>query len=275
MIAVSAASGVFGRRVVDHLLTRCPAGEVTAVVRAPDRAAGLAARGVRIRHGDYDAPATLAEAFRGVDRLLLISSPELVLERRVRHHTNAIGAAREAGVSAIAYTSFLGADTESEGLTAAHHATERAVRASGIPHVLLRHPFYSEAFLNPGLKAAVDAGELTDGSGGRGLNTASRDDLAEAAARVLTEGHHVGRAYDFTGEPWSFPELARTLSRVVGTPVALRERQAQLPGAEGWLENQVRSGALERYTDDLRRVLGRPATSLDDAVEALFATPSA
>ncbi|MEW2492419.1 NAD(P)H-binding protein [Streptomyces nodosus] len=274
MIVVSAASGALGTRVVDRLLTRCPADRVAAVVRAPDRAAGLAARGVQVRHGDYNTPDTLVDAFKGADRLLLISSPELDPQHRVRQHRAAVDAAREARVGVIVYTSFLSADTEPSGLTAAHHATEQALSAAGVPHTLLRHPFYSEAFLNPGLKAAADAGELTDGTGGRGLNTASRDDLAEAAARVLTEDHHVSRAYDFTGPLWTYPQLAEALTRVTGTPVVLRERPDRLPDAQGWLEEQVRAGALERQTDDLQRVLGRPATTLEEAVAALFGAPS-
>ncbi|MEU1199797.1 hypothetical protein ABZ446_26715 [Streptomyces sp. NPDC005813] len=125
------------------------------------------------------------------------------------------------------------------------------------------------------MKEVLQTGELADGTGGRGLNTASRDDLAEAAAIVLTEDHHVGHAYDFTGVLWTYPQLAETLTRVIGTSVTVHERQERLPGAPGWVEDQVRSGALERQTDDLQRVLGRSATSLEEAVRALFGGPPA
>ncbi|MFJ3498034.1 NAD(P)H-binding protein [Streptomyces sp. NPDC086091] len=270
MIVVSAASGAFGLRVIDRLLAGGREGRVVAAVRTPDKVAHLAARGVEVRHGDYDRPDTLATAFAGAERLLLISSPELDPERRVRQHRAAVDAAHVAGVGVVVYTSFLGADTEPGGLTAAHHATERAVRDSGVAHTLLRHPFYSEAFLHPGLQSAVDSGELLDGTGGRALNTASRDDLAEAAARVLTEDHHTGRAYDFTGALWTYTALADSLTRATGTQVVARPRAERLPGAQGWLEDQIRAGALERRTDDLDTVLGHPATSLDEAVAGLF-----
>ncbi|CAO4147443.1 hypothetical protein DHODJN_11975 [Methylorubrum extorquens] len=52
---------------------------------------------------DYARPETLAEAFRGIDRLLLISSSEI--GQRVAQHQNVIQAARQSGVSLIAYTS--------------------------------------------------------------------------------------------------------------------------------------------------------------------------
>ncbi|MFF4053675.1 NAD(P)H-binding protein [Streptomyces chartreusis] len=271
MIVVSAASGAFGRLVLDRLLARHNAEVVAVAVRAPGRVADLAARGVEVRHGDYDAPDTLRTAFKGADRLLLISSPELDPAHRVHQHQNAIDAARAVDVGALVYTSFLDADTRAEGVTAAHHATEHALRASGLPHTLLRHPFYSEAFLNSGLQAAVASGELGDATGGRGINTASRADLAEAAARILIEDDHRACAYDFTGTLWTYPQLAQVLSRVSGTPVVHRARDSRAPGALAWLEDQVRAGALERQTDDLQRVLGRPPATLEESVTGILA----
>ncbi|MFF1463733.1 NAD(P)H-binding protein [Streptomyces sp. NPDC058330] len=270
MIVVSAASGAFGRLVVEALLARRPAAHVVAAVRSPERVRDLAARGVEVRVGDYDAPETLRAAFEGAGRLLLISSPELDPARRVAQHLAALDASRAAGVGAVVYTSFLGADTRADGVTAAHHATERALRDGGPPHTLLRHPFYSEAFLDTGLHDAVTTGVLADGTGGRGINTAFRTDLAEAAARVLTEDQHLGRAYDFTGTLWTYPQLARALSRVSGTPVVHRARREPVPGPQGWLEQQVRHGALERQTGDLHHVLGRPPTTLEQAVTTVL-----
>ncbi|MEU3982453.1 NAD(P)H-binding protein [Streptomyces sp. NPDC026672] len=269
MIVVAAASGALGRLVVAQLLARIAAKDIVVAVRSPRSVADLAARGVRVRRGDYDVPDTLPTAFEGADRLLLISSPELDTTRRTGHHQAAINAARTAGVGAVVYTSFLDADTKADGVTAAHHATERALRDSGLGHTLLRHPFYSEAFLNSSLNTAVAEGELWDGTDGRGINTASRADLAEAAAQVLTEEGHLDRAYDFTGTRWTHPELAETLAQVHGTPVRHRQRPEPAPGIQGWLEQQVRSGALERQTDDLGHVLGRPPTPLHQAVRQL------
>ncbi|MFI7388488.1 NAD(P)H-binding protein [Streptomyces sp. NPDC049813] len=271
MIVVSAASGGLGRLVVDHLLARRPASHIAVAVRTPERVADLAARGVQVRRGDYDEPDTLRTAFEGADRLLLISSPELDPGRRIRQHQAALDAARAADVGAVAYTSFLDADTRSDGVTAAHHATEHALKASGLPHTVLRHPFYSEGFLRPALQHALHAAELRDATEGRGLNTASRADLAEAAARVLSEDDHVGRAYDFTGTLWTYPELAQALTRVSGRPVAHCVRHVPAPGVQGWLEGQIRAGALERQTDDLARVLHRPPAALQETLTQLLA----
>src|SRR5215204_7551416 len=96
LIAVTGATGQLGRLVVEHLLGRgVPAGRVVAAVRDPEKAAGLASRGVQVRRADYAQPGTLDAAFEGVGRLLLVSSNEV--GRRARQHENVVRAAKKAG----------------------------------------------------------------------------------------------------------------------------------------------------------------------------------
>ena len=214
MIVVSAATGEFGRLVVDQLLNRVPASDVAVAVRDVPKAADLADRGVQVRYGDYDEPDSLRDSFNGADRLLFISAPSSDSGERMRQHHNVVDAALTSGVGHLVYTSGLGADVGNEGGLADHHATERAIRNSGLPYTIVRHPIYSEWFINPGLRESIEAGELTSSSGGRGMNTALRADLAEAAAVVLTGQNQLGGSYDFTGRRWTFDELAQVLSDI-------------------------------------------------------------
>ena len=72
-LLVTGASGHLGRAVVRHLLDTLnidPA-RVIATSRKPEALADLAAQGVTVRAADFDRPDTLAEAFRGADRLLV------------------------------------------------------------------------------------------------------------------------------------------------------------------------------------------------------------
>ncbi|NJP30231.1 NmrA family transcriptional regulator [Microbispora sp. SCL1-1] len=249
---MSAASGALGRLVIESLRTRTT--EVVAAVRDLERAP----EGVPARRGDYDDPASLREAFDGAARLLLISSPELDTPRRIRQHLNAVTAAKEAGVGAVVFTSFLGAGDGATGMTEAYHATEQALISSGLPYTFLRHPFYSDAFV----PRVVD-GEITGSTGGRGLNTAFRSDLAEAAANVLTGEGHLGRAYDFTGPLWTHPEVAEALG------VPYREVPDAGPGPMSWINAQIRAGLLEQQTDDLERVLGRPPVTVASHIRSI------
>ncbi|WP_213000132.1 NmrA family NAD(P)-binding protein [Winogradskya consettensis] len=126
MIGVTGATGNLGRIVVEVLRER--AGEVLAFGR---------------EQADYDKPSTLAEAFHGVSRLLFISSPELDPGRRTAQHLAVVGAAAEAGVEAVVYTSF----HRIPGIFAVHGLTEDAIAASGMAYSILRNPFYTEPFV--------------------------------------------------------------------------------------------------------------------------------
>lgn len=65
LIAVTGAAGHLGRLVVEGLIGRgVPAGRVVAAVRSPEKAAGLASRGVLVREADYERPETLGAASR-------------------------------------------------------------------------------------------------------------------------------------------------------------------------------------------------------------------
>ena len=127
---------------------------MVAGVRDMAKAADLQAHGVELRMADYDKPETLAAALRGIDRLLLISGN--AVGQRTRQHTAVIAAAKAAGVKLIAYTSVLRADTSKLGLAVEHKATEEALAASGVPHVLLRNGWYLGEFRWPGHHCIAD-----------------------------------------------------------------------------------------------------------------------
>jgi NAD(P)H dehydrogenase (quinone) len=274
MIVVSAATGQLGRLATDLLLEKVPATDVAVAVRDPDKARELADRGVQVRHGDYDQPDSLRAAFEGADRLLFISSSSGDSTERMRQHGNVVEAARAAGVSLVAYTSALGAGFTGQGALADHNATERALRESGLPYLMLRHPIYSDTFIHPGLRRAIDAGELTSSARGRGMNTAFRTDLAEAAATLLTSPDQAGKSYNFTGPLWTFQQLAQVLSGIAGRPITYREVDVD-EGVMTMIGGPVRAGLFEYQTGDLEQVLGHPATNFEAAVKTALQSAAA
>lgn len=122
-----------GRLIIQSLLERVPAGQVVALVRDPGKVQDLAARGVVVRTADYNQPATLTAALKGVEKLLLISSSEV--GSRAAQHRAVIEAAKAVGIALLAYTSVLHADTSSLGLAAEHRDTEAALKASRAPRL--------------------------------------------------------------------------------------------------------------------------------------------
>src|SRR3954470_20461294 len=103
-IVVTGATGHLGRLVVEQLLEKVPAEQITAVVRDEAKAAGLTARGVRLAVADYKAPQTFQGVFSAGDKVLLISGNEFD-KGRIGQHKVVLDAARAAGVALLAYTS--------------------------------------------------------------------------------------------------------------------------------------------------------------------------
>ncbi len=197
---VTGATGQLGGLVIQDLLRTVPAAQVVAGIRdaGSEGARKLSELGVEVRTADYTRPDTLASAFEGIDRLLLISSSEV--GQRAVQHQNVIAAAQAAGVRLIAYTSLLHADTSPLALAEEHRATEAMLAASGVPHVLLRNGWYTEnyaASIPPALAHGVFLGSAGEGR----IASAARADYAAAASIVLTaDTDQGGRIYELAGD---------------------------------------------------------------------------
>lgn len=279
-IFVTGATGQLGRLVVDALLKRVPAASVVAGVRDKAKAADLAARGVELRIADYDQPASLVTAFNGIDRLLLISGN--AVGQRARQHTAVIEAARAAGVKLIAYTSVLRADTSKLGLAVEHKATEVALAASGVPHVLLRNGWYLENFAGRATTALQTGVLLTCAGDGR-FSAATRADYAAAAAAVLASpGGHPGERLELAGSSsFSMAEFAALIGKLSGRAIECRNlsqadyeaalMKAGLPDfVAAILSNSDASAAAGWLQDDsrtLEKLIGSPTTPLAAIVE--------
>ncbi|MGN9892476.1 SDR family oxidoreductase [Micromonospora sp. L31] len=279
MIVVTGATGLLGRLVVTELLDRgVPAQQIVAAVRNPENAADLAARGVLVREADYDRPETLTGALAGADRLLLVSANEV--GRRVAQHRAVVDAAVAAGVRLIAYTSVLKADTATFPLAAEHQATEELIRASGLPYALLRNGWYTENYTG-NLAATLQHGAVLGSAGDGRVAAATRADYAAAAAAVLADDGHQNAVYELGGdEPFTMAELAAEISRQSGTEVVYRDLPAEeyatalvaagLPepyaATLAECDRGIARGELTTDSGDLRRLAGRPSTTLADAV---------
>lgn len=280
MIVVTGATGQLGRLVIHHLLQRVPAERIVAAVRSPEKAVDLAELGVQVRHADYDKPSTLDSALAEAEKVLLISSSEV--GHRVAQHQAVIDAATRAGVRLLAYTSLLHADDSPLGLAEEHRQTEAAIRASGLPAVLLRNGWYHENF-TASIQHDLQLGAHYGSSGDGRISAAARNDYAEAAARVLTaEQLPVGRIYELAGDDgFSLSEFAAEVSRQSGQNIPYRniptgDYQAALlkaglptPVAElvADCSGAAASGTLFDDSRELSRLLGRPTTSLGEAVK--------
>ena len=250
---------------------------VRLLVRDPSRAPQLP--GAEVARAVYGEEATV-DSLRGLDVVLMVSADES--DDRVAEHRAFVDAAVEAGVRHLVYTSFVGASASTGFLLGRDHgATEELIRESGLAHTFLRDNFYAEVFAEFGGEERVIRGPAGVGR----VAAVSRRDVAEVAATVLrSPGTHAGASYDLTGpEALTLEEVARILTEVTGeahryVDETMEEARASRAGygAPDWLVDAwistytaIRDGELEVVSDDVSRLLGRPATTFAQAIAAL------
>jgi NAD(P)H dehydrogenase (quinone) len=282
MFIITGATGRLGSQIVDHLLDRVPAAQVGVSVRDPARAPELAARGVRVRRGDFTDPASLAAAFEGATQVLVVSA-DATGRDAVAQHRAAIDAARAAGARRVLYTSHQGAAADSlfEPMPD-HAATEAYATGAGIPFTALRNGFYAST-VPLLLGRALETGELVAPADGP-VSWTTHADLAEAAAVVLTEeGRFDGPTPPLTGPAaLDLADVAGLLTQLTGRTVrrvvADDEEWTAALIARGVPEAQARMllgmfaasrrGEFATTGPALAALLGRPATPLSTVLAA-------
>lgn len=279
MIAVTGATGQLGQLVIKSLLKKVPASTIVAIARNPEKAKDIRDLGVEVRQADYDRPHTLAPALVGVNKLLLISSS--AVGQRVAHHKAVINEAVRAGVNLLAYTSVLKADESPMALAQEHKITEKMIKASGLPAVILRNGWYTENYTQS-IGAVLESGIVAGAAEQGRFNTAPRQDYAEAAAVVLTNNdNHVGKIYELAGDQgFTLNEFAQAIAKqsgktiryenlkatdfaeflmTIGLPQGFADALAdsEVQAARGWLASEDRT---------LRRLIGRSTTPLETMI---------
>lgn len=286
-LLVTGASGQLGRGVIHHLLDslKVPPQRIIATTRNPENLADLAARGVTIRAADFDDTASLEAAFKGADRVLIISTGELDLlhGKRLRQHENAVAAAKKAGVGHLLYTSMPNPEPVSPVLFANdHYGTEQAIEASGIPYTIFRNGWYQEN-LFMALPHAIASGRWYTSAGDGRIAHGARDDMAAAIAAGLASGSTDSKTYTLTGpHAHTTAEIAALVSEVTGKPLdvvqvpdeALTEgvKAAGIPEDFARIivsfDANTRSGRIGMVTDAVETLSGRKPKTLKQFLEA-------
>lgn len=239
MILISGAAGKTGRAVIRALAAKGEA--VRALVHRPEQVQLVEEIGARQTIvGDMRVRATMDQATQGVRAVYHICpniSPDEAAIGRI-----AIAAARSAGVEHLVYHSVLHPQVEAMP----HHWEKMRVEAqlfeSGLRYTILQPTAYMQNVLahwdqisEHGIYSVPYAPETR-------LSLVDLEDVAKAAAVVLTEPGHAGATYELVGEgAMTQIEIATVLSQQLGRPV-----RAEVVPLNAW-EQQARAAGLGDY----------------------------
>lgn len=288
---ITGASGSYGRRAAGLLLKKIPASELILTSRRPDKLAPFAEQGVTVRYGDFDKPESLPDAFKGGERMLMISTRQV--GRRAPQHGAAIDAAKKVGVRHIVYTSFVGIDPKNPALVVKDHLqTEKLLKNSGLDYTLLRDSLYAESLVKLAAVRCAEEGKWMSASAEGKIALVAHDDCVQCGVAVLSGKGHENTIYHITGpELLSFRDMAEMTAKISGRFVEYVvvseedryryfdsigiprdyiegmyfEKSGKSPSKDiVSLERALREGYFAVIYDDVKRLLGREPRSVWD-----------
>jgi len=246
--------------------------KVIGLVRDAARGKDL---GIELRVGDLERPRTLEGAFDGVDAAWLVAPPSPLAPY---HASNALWAAKQAGVKHVVRMSAVGAAHDAPTVNSRLHALSDAeVAASGIPFTILKPHFFLQNLLFSAGTIAQE-GTMYWAFGEAKLPAIDVDDIGAAAAHILADPRpHAGKTYTLTGGvAVSMHQVAAKISEAIGKPVkyvpvsvaAMVEKLAGM-GVGDYTEVAYRDymiaysqGWQSQVTDAVKRITGKEPRSV-------------
>jgi uncharacterized protein YbjT (DUF2867 family) len=218
-ILITGATGTVGSEVVKKL-----SGKGEIIIRAAARSTSNNSfknlNRVQVVQLDYNIPDSLAAAFKGVDKLFLLTPFQ---SNMVDLTSNLVREAKHSGVKYIVKQSAMGADAE-PGITGGrlHRQTEKIIEESEIPFTFLRPNGFMQNFVNYYSNFIKTQGAFYVPAGDAKVSFVDVRDIAAVGVQVLTsnDGKHEGKAYNVTGgEALSYGQAAEILSKELGKNV--------------------------------------------------------
>ena len=212
-ILISAAGGKVGQHVLAQLAQKNISAR--AGVHSEEKAAALRKTGGEAVVLDFESPASISAALKGVEKLFLVTpgSPD-----QGRFEENLLAEAKKVGVKHIVKMSGKISERDTAGFSVWNRAAEKRITESGIPYTILRGNYFMQNLF--GSAAQIKQGAFTAGPAARPIALIDTRDIAATAVAALTEEGHAGKIYDLNG-----PELldghaqAAAFSKVLGRTV--------------------------------------------------------
>jgi len=218
---------------------------------------------------DWDNTATWEKALEGMDKAYIVYYPDLAVPGAFPAIQQLTKMAKKAGLKKVVLLSGKG-EREAE-------RCEAVVAQSGLDYTLVRASWFNQNFSESFLRDPILAGFVALPMPEAKIPFVDTDDIAEVVVEALLDDAHNGKTYEITGpQAMTFEEAIRIIEGATGKPIAFQAvsqeeynaamKAAGLPEDYVWLFDYLFREVLGKpenqvVTHDVKRVLGRPATS--------------
>ena len=276
MIGITGVTGKLGSKVAQLISEQGISARHLA--RNPQRAALY--DNAELVQAAFENSLEAVEALKGIDVLLMVSASES--PNRLQQHFAFLDAAHEAGVKHIVYTSFYNAATEATFTLARDHAkTEKYIKERGFTYTFLRDNFYLDSFLD----LCLNNGEIRGPAGNGKVSAVARQDVSEVATTILAKPDKwKNQLLNMTGPAdLSMADIVHFVSEQKGEIIPYIDESIEEAYAsrkawpaqdweyDAWVSTYtaIKEGKQAGVSSDIERVLGRPATSLEQLVKTI------
>ncbi|WP_019805888.1 SDR family oxidoreductase [Streptococcus mutans] len=276
MIGITGVTGKLGSKVAQLISEQGISARHLA--RNPQRAALY--DNAELVQAAFENSLETVEALKGIDVLLMVSASES--PNRLQQHFAFLDAAHEAGVKHIVYTSFYNAATEATFTLARDHAkTEKYIKERGFTYTFLCDNFYLDFFLD----LCLNNGEIRGPAGNGKVSAVARQDVSEVATTILAKPDKwKNQLLNMTGPAdLSMADIVHFVSEQKGEIIPYIDESIEEAYAsrkawpaqdweyDAWVSTYtaIKEGKQAGVSSDIERVLGRPATSLEQLVKTI------
>lgn len=276
MILLTGVTGKTGGATLKALLGKGV--PLRAIVRNPDKAAGMKDAGVDLVVGDVTDKAVIDKALRGIERALMVMPNG---ETQLDSEKQFIDAAKAAGVKQLVKMSSMEAVADAKApIPKVHYQAEQYLRASGLDWTLLKPNFFMQNLLGSAGTIKEQGKFFLPMADGKTVMADVRD-IGAVAAVTLTGAGHGGQTYEITGpEILSFHDVAARFTKVLGRKIeyvhvpmpAYRQTLSKFLTNEWHLNavcelfQEIADGHDLRTSDSVQKLTGKPPTSLEQFI---------
>jgi uncharacterized protein YbjT (DUF2867 family) len=276
MILVTGATGTLGSEVVKQLSGNKSDVKVKAAVHSIENAKKIQHERVEAVQIDYKKPESLSSAFKGVDKLFLLTHPS---PKITEHELNLVNEAKKSGVRHIVKQSVMGADLNADvEVMRLHRQAEQIIEESGIPFTFLRPNGFMQNFVNFHSPSIKNNNAFYLPAQDAKVSIVDVRDIAAVTVKVLANdvnGMHNKKEYLITGpEAISYHQAAETFTSATGKKIdyvniseeEAREGMKEL-GMDDWLINTIlelysyfRKGYASKVSSAVKEITGKKPT---------------